>query len=80
MFFEGPSTKIPFEPHYFIELSKEHFEKKLEALKCYQTQIKKGIVNLDAIELTGKLHGVKHQAQYAEAFAINHVVRKGDNV
>src|SRR3989338_7266687 len=35
--FEGPSTKSPFEPHYFIQLSEEQFNRKLNALKCYKT-------------------------------------------
>jgi len=73
--FQGPSTKSPFEPHYFIELSKKHLTKKLDALSCYKSQIEKGIVNVRWIEHLAAFHGLTQNKEYAEAFAINHVLR-----
>jgi len=71
--FQGPSTRVPFDAHYFIGLSKEHHEKKINALKCYKSQIKKGIVDIHTIENIVKYNGSQHGSAYAEAFAINHV-------
>lgn len=80
LLFEGPSTKFPFEPHYFVELSEDHMKKKIDALSCYQTQIKKNTVNLNALVHLASLHGVYHNSAFAEAFALNHLVRRGGDV
>ena len=76
--FEGPSTKTPFEPHYFIEISEEQVEKKVKSLNYYQTQVKKGIVNTEIVRNLASVYGLKNNKRYAEAFAINHLI-KGEN-
>jgi len=78
--FQGPSTKSPFEPHYFIELSEDNVRKKLEALKIYKTQVEKGVVNLDIVENLVRLHGAQHNTNCVEAFALNHALKRGKNV
>lgn len=78
--FQGYSTNVFFEPHYFIELSEEHLKKKIDALSCYKTQIAKGCINLRFIENLALVNGGMGNAGYAEAFALNHVSRKGQNV
>ena len=80
LLFQGPSTKHPFEPHYFVELSHENLKKKLNALSCYKTQIEKGIVDLKWIEHLAGFHGIPQQSNYVEAFAINHVFKRGKDV
>src|SRR3989344_5470588 len=76
--FEGPSTKTPFEPHYFIEISEEQVEKKVKSLNYYQTQVKKGIVNTEIVRNLASVYGLKNNKRYAESFAINHLI-KGEN-
>jgi LmbE family N-acetylglucosaminyl deacetylase len=78
LLFQGPSTKVPFEPHYYVELSENHLNIKLNALNSYKSQIEKGIVNLDLVESILKVNGMTHNRKYAEAFAINHLLR-GEN-
>ncbi|MDP3026588.1 MAG: PIG-L deacetylase family protein [Nanoarchaeota archaeon] len=78
--FQGPSTNPTFEPHYFIELSQENFIKKMDALNCYDSQIKKGSINLRLIKNLAELNGAGSEINYAEAFAVNHMFRKGKNV
>ncbi len=80
LLFQGPSTKHPFEPHYFIELLESHINKKLNALNCYKSQIEKGIVDLKWIEHLAGFHGIPQQSNYAEAFAINHFFKRGKDV
>ena len=75
LLFQGPSTRVPFGPHYYIELLEEHFQKKIKALSCYSTQIKKGIVNLDWVISILKVNGLLYNKKYAEAFAVNHFFR-----
>ncbi len=78
--FEGPSTNPNFEPHYFIELTDEQMDMKLKSLKYYNTQIKKGIVDLWLVECTAGKHGAVCKTKYAEAFALNHFFQGGNNV
>jgi len=80
MLFQGPSTSDPFEPHYFVELSDRHLEKKINSLSRYRSQIKKGIVNLETVRGFALVNGNKANVRYAEAFALNHITREGDNV
>ena len=78
--YEGPSTNPGFDPHIFLEISKSQLQKKLDALSCYQTQIKKGIVNLDWIKSLAGHRGFAGNVPYAEAFAPNHIFRGGSSV
>ena len=80
LLFQGPSTKHPFEPHYFVELDESHLNKKISSLEFYKTQIEKGIVDVEWIKHLAGFHGIPQQSKYAEAFAINHVFKKGKNV
>lgn len=78
--YQGPSTKAPFEPHYFIELREEDLNKKIASLESYETQIKKGVVSLEWIKNLAVVNGIPYGKKYAEAFAINHFFRGGQYV
>lgn len=77
--YQEPSTNW-FEPHYFIEVSEENLAKKIGAVKCYKTQIAKGTINPDVLVDLARLNGFRVNAGYAEAFAVNHIVRDKDHV
>lgn len=78
--FEGPSTNVSFEPHYFVELSEEQIRKKINSLNCYKSQIDKHSLNLPWIINLAKVHGTKTFTEYSEAFAINHILKKDKDV
>jgi LmbE family N-acetylglucosaminyl deacetylase len=78
--FQGPSTKAPFEPHYFIEINEDQLDKKLRALRSYKTQIKKGIVNIESAECQARINGAHHRVNFSEAFALNHALKRGKDV
>jgi len=81
LLFQGYSTNVCFEPHYFIELSEEHLRKKLNALNCYKSQTtKKDSFNLKLIEHIAGANGKMCNSEYAEAFALNHVFKRDLNV
>jgi LmbE family N-acetylglucosaminyl deacetylase len=80
LLFQGPSTQMPFEPHYFITLSERHINKKIESLHSYQTQIQKGIVNLEWIKSLAVTNGFSQNKNYAEAFEINHFLKEEDDI
>jgi LmbE family N-acetylglucosaminyl deacetylase len=78
--FQGPSTLSNFEPHYFIEIPIAALKIKLKAIEKYKSQIRKGIVNIEWLKDVAVVNGVFGNVKYAEAFAINHVVKGGGNV
>ncbi len=78
--FQGPSTTSTFEAHYFIEIDKKQLTKKIQALKQYNSQTKKGIVNLKWVEDLAVTSGNSGNVPFAESFAINHISREGSNV
>jgi LmbE family N-acetylglucosaminyl deacetylase len=80
LYYEGPSSIINFDPHYYIELTRPHLDLKLKAIGCYKSQVSKGIVNLSLIESQAQVYGAKNNVGYAEAFMINHIVRGGNDV
>ena len=80
LLYQGPSTSDPFEPHYFVEISPVHLDKKIKSLGYYQSQIKKGIINLETVRGFALVNGNKGNVKYAEAFALNHVTKEGEDV
>ena len=80
LLYEGPSKEPTFEPHYFEVLNENQIKMKLDALKCYDTQIKKGIVNLKTLEAQAVMWGGAIKKPFAEAFEVNHIVRDSKGV
>ena len=80
LFFEGPSTMVTFEPHYFISITEEAVKEKISALGRYGSQIEKKIVDLEFVKSLAKVNGFKSNNDYAEAFAINHMSSGEKNV
>ena len=81
LLFESPSTQSDFSPHIYSNITGT-IEDKLETLRRYNSQIEKGIVNLDWITAQALYWGLKNidnfhhngKNAYAEAFEINHFV------
>ncbi len=65
-------NEINFCPNFYVPLCREDVEKKVQALSCYQTQMKKGNTTLskDYILTRAKYRGRELYVQYAEAFCI----------
>jgi LmbE family N-acetylglucosaminyl deacetylase len=79
LLFQGPSTRF-FDPHYFVEVSASQIGKKIAALSCYKSQVKKGTINPAVQESLARFHGYSQSIDYVEAFAVNHMLRRGGNV
>ncbi|VVB77860.1 Diacetylchitobiose deacetylase [uncultured archaeon] len=77
LLYQGPSTSVDFEPHYFIDISPEMLSKKINALSCYESQTKKNIINLEWVRSLAVINGMRVYTKYAEAFALNHMVEGG---
>ena len=68
--YEEPWNNIVFESRSFIPLRKRHMEKKIEALKCYQSQMHRNYLTEDAIWGIAQLRGTQLEGGYAEAFEV----------
>jgi LmbE family N-acetylglucosaminyl deacetylase len=68
--YEEPWNNIVFESRSFITLEKRHVEKKVEALKCYESQMHRAYLNERAIWGMAELRGTQLEGGYAEAFEI----------
>lgn len=74
LLYQGPSTNVAFQPHYFISITKEHMRRKMKALECYKSQIVKNSFNLRWVKRLAAVNGETCNVEYAEAFAVNHII------
>ena len=65
-------NEINFRPNFYVPLSQNEIDKKIEALCLYQTQLKNGnaTLNEEFIYTRAKYRGRELYVQYAEAFCI----------
>lgn len=68
--YEEPWNNIVFESRCFVSLMKRHIEKKIEALKCYESQKHRDYLTEDAIWSIARLRGTQLEGGYAEAFEV----------
>ncbi|NOY99644.1 MAG: hypothetical protein GXP40_10670 [Chloroflexi bacterium] len=65
-----------FFPHFFVEVTKEDADKKIEALAQYETYADKYYFSPDLLRATMVRHGALAEMEYAEGFDILRVVGK----
>lgn len=70
--YELPWNHITFSAQAFITLEEKHLQAKWDALKVYESQIKKGrnYFTYDFIQGLAKVRGVQVRSEYAEAFEV----------
>lgn len=68
--YELPWNNYSFHTNFFIRLSDNELNKKIEALKAYQSQSHRNYMQEDFIKGLAKVRGVQANAAYAEAFEI----------
>jgi LmbE family N-acetylglucosaminyl deacetylase len=66
--YEIPWNNLTFHTTCFVFLEKRHVEKKIEALKCYKSQLDRSYANEDFIYSLATARGTQIGATYAEAF------------
>ena len=63
-------------PNYYLDISK-FINKKIRALKCYKSEIKKNdIRSLEALKVQAKARGLEAGFKYAEAFYLKRFLIK----
>lgn len=78
--FAGPSTTNLFDPHYFIEISEQQINKKINALNHYHSQLNRPYFDNSILKKIAELNGSKCNVNYAEAFSLNHIFIGGEDV
>ena len=68
--YELPWNNIVFETRCFIKLEERHLNKKIEALKCYETQKRRSYLDENFIKSLAKTRGTQFESNYAEAFEV----------
>jgi len=74
--YEEPWNNISFNTISFIPLKDRHIQKKIEALKCYDTQKYRSYLNEDFITSLARTRGTQIEVKYAEAFEVIRWVMK----
>jgi len=68
--YEQPWNNITFNTLSFIPLEERHIEKKIDALKCYETQKHRKYLSDDFIKGLAHTRGTQIEEEYAEAFEV----------
>lgn len=68
--YEQPWNNITFNTSAFIPLEEGHIEKKISALKCYETQKHRKYLNPEFIRGLAQTRGTQINERYAEAFEV----------
>lgn len=62
------------EENYFVEITGEHLEKKINALWCYRSQAHRPYMSADFIRAQARVNGVKIGKQFAEGFRVQRLI------
>ncbi len=68
--YELPWNNIVFETRLFIPLERRHIEKKVAALKCYESQSYRSYLDEGFIWSLARTRGTQIENRYAEAFEV----------
>ncbi len=68
--YEDPKSTVNFQPNLFVSLSEEEFNKKIEAIKCYKTQLRRKYYSPEIFATFCRMRGVQAGVKYAEGFEI----------
>ena len=68
--YEEPWNNIVFSTKNFIKLEKRHIIKKIEALKCYKSQMHRTYLTEDFVWSLARIRGTQIENEYAEAFEV----------
>lgn len=61
--------------NYFVELSEQQLEKKIEALRCYKSQAHRAYMDEDFIRSWARTTGIKCGKKYAEGFHVERLIQ-----
>ena len=74
--YELPWNDKYFEPNFFVDLSKNNINKKIQSLNYYKSQSHKAYFNSEYLKSHAIFRGVQNNSKYAEAFKLVNVNNK----
>ena len=72
--YEEPWNNIVFETRFFVPLEERHVERKVAALRCYETQRARSYLDEEFIRSLARTRGTQLESRYAEAFEVLRMV------
>jgi N-acetylglucosamine malate deacetylase 1 len=72
--YEEPWNNIVFETRAFVPLEERHVEKKVAALRCYETQLSRAYLDESFIRSLARTRGTQLESRHAEAFEVLRMV------
>ena len=72
--YEMPWNNIEFKTKVFIKLESAHVDRKVAALKCYESQSHRSYLDEDFIRSLAKTRGVQIESNLAESFEVMRLV------
>jgi LmbE family N-acetylglucosaminyl deacetylase len=72
--YEHPWNHNQFNSSLFIRLSPEHVEKKVKAIKAYNSQSQRNYMQEEFVRSLAKVRGVQCNSEYAEAFEVYRMI------
>lgn len=68
--YEMPHNNLNFSTNLFVSLEEKYINQKVEALKCYKSQVGRIYATEDFVRSLAKVRGVQIGAEYAEVFEV----------
>jgi len=72
--YEEPWNNIVFETRCFVTLEERHVERKVAALRCYETQRERKYLDAEFIRALARTRGTQLEKTWAEAFEVLRMV------
>lgn len=68
--YEEPWNNISFETNCFVKLNEKHLQKKIDALMCYKSQLRRSYLTEKSVRALAIMRGTQLEGGYAEAFEV----------
>ena len=68
LFYQDMKSTPHFTPSMFAQLTKEQLEKKIKALECYKTQLRRYYHDMEFVRAIARVNGKRINAEFAEGF------------
>jgi LmbE family N-acetylglucosaminyl deacetylase len=70
LMYEDLKSTPDFSPNLIVSLTKEHVERKIKALECYQSQFRRYYHDMEYVKAMARVRGKRINAEFGEAFHI----------
>jgi LmbE family N-acetylglucosaminyl deacetylase len=76
LMYEDIKSVEHFTPNLIVSLTREQLEKKMDVLKCYETQFRRYYYDLETLKSLARVRGKQMNVEFGEAFKVHRFVFK----